>query len=381
MNAPCRGLRCLCCTEVLLDVAPATLGLTQVFEEIGKAMRVVPLTARLGMLLDPSADVTALLTVAPFETCLRKGEASHEGGDDMALVGSLARRLFEIEMLLFPHALNREWTQEKRNAFRRRLACVRTSSRLALLLHQFAASALESLTILAAAQCEKPAADARSTKSSPKVQHFLPVVGDEVVYVLTGHRQHLREKTEPPRPWEAEADPDMGDHQVMCVVENVTHYKPVPLNVFKARDFADEMMEKDKKGDKEPRSQACMCVRLRPNGAKKQAGSASCSLDGSFQVSVYLDSSLPEFVVNKTTFEQTCKLKVGTRVKMWFANVETAASHRKGASRNSGGTWYHGSVVNNLYAANADPWECIQVRWDNDTQITYVCPWELQTET
>ena len=124
----------------------------------------------------------------------------------------------------------------------------------------------------------------------------------------------------------------------MCVVEAVTHYKPVPLNVFKARDFSDDAAEtqnsNNKKRDvKEPKSQACICVRLRPLAAAKKkekekgVGDSSTSsvyssplLDGSFQASVYLESELPEFVVKKAVFEQSCKLKNGARVKMWFAN-------------------------------------------------------------
>ena len=180
------------CTEVLLDVAPGALGLTQMFNEMGETMSVVPLTARLHMLLDLSSDASALLTGRPFGL---KGEDADAGAhgcrldDDageVAFVTSLARRLFEIEMQLFPHSLSREWTQEKRNAFRRRLACVKTSSRMALLLHQFAASALESFGMLDAAQCEKPAADVKASKSNSKLKHYLPVVGDEVVYIRTG---------------------------------------------------------------------------------------------------------------------------------------------------------------------------------------------------
>ena len=117
-----------------------------------------------------------------------------------------------------------------------------------------------------------------------------------------------------------------------------------------------------------------MCVGLRAAAAKRKAGAAG-GQDSCFQVSVYLDSSLPEFVVKKAVFEQSCKIKPGARVKMWFATVETQRKGKGGAAAN--GTWYHGSVVNNVFAEDGEPWECVVVRWDRHEELTRVCPWEL----
>ena len=86
-------------------------------------------------------------------------------------------------------------------------------------------------------------------------------------------------------------------------------------------------------------------------------------------MTVYQDSSLPEFVVKRSVFEQSCKVKTGTRVKMWFAND---ASRKAGKS---GGMWYHGVVLNNNFPNDAEPWECVQVRWESDTELTMACPW------
>jgi hypothetical protein len=205
--------------------------------------------------------------------------------------------------------------------------CIRTVSRMALLLDQLARAVQDSLGTLAAAAMDKPP---DRSKSHAKSKHYVPAAGDEVVYIRAGHRQHLREKTQPPRPWEAEAD-EGGKHHVTCVVEHVSYYNPVALNVFKARDFADE----GEKVQKEPKSQPCMCVRLRPSGSKRKASGAAD--DGCFHVSVYEESNLPEFLVKKGVFEQSCKLKPGTRVRMWFATQDTS---RKPSSKAAAGTWY-----------------------------------------
>lgn len=309
----------------------------------------------------------------------------------------------------------------------------RTVSRMALLLDQMAGAVRDSLGALAAAALDKTPAPERS-KSHAKSKHYVPAVGDEVVYIRAGHRQHLREKTQPPRPWDAEAEGG-SKHYVTCFVEHVSYYNPVALNVFKARDFADE-------GEKEPKSQPCICVRLRPSGAKRKTAGAACpASDASFHVSVYQESSLPEFLVKKAVFEQSCKLKPATRVKMWFATVD---SSRKPSSKAASGTWYlclhlhctcldllalaqpstcslvpvlhvrivlaappmakkrdlllvlvpypreratyavwhvvhryQGSVVSNTFPEDAQPWECILVRWDKHEELTRVCPWEL----
>jgi hypothetical protein len=65
------------------------------------------------------------------------------------------------------------------------------------------------------------------------------------------------------------------------------------------------------------------------------------------QVTMYEDSSLPEFVVNKATFDKGCQLMKGTRVKMYFSNVDSG-TQRKAAAKPAG-TWYTGVVVNNLF--------------------------------
>ena len=62
---------------------------------------------------------------------------------------------------------------------------------------------------------------------------------------------------------------------------------------------------------------------------------------------MYEDSSLPEFVVNKATFDKGCQLMKGTRVKMYFSNVDSG-TQRKAAAKPAG-TWYTGVVVNNLF--------------------------------
>lgn len=97
--------------------------------------------------------------------------------------------------------------------------------------------------------------------------------------------------------------------------------------------------------------------------------------------------------MKKATFEQTCKLKKGARVKMWFAKLDTPqriakppASNTKSlgppnakfAAATSLGTWYLGAVVTNLYTPDTQAWECIQVRWDNHEELSHVCPWELE---
>ena len=134
--------------ELLLPLAPSSLVLREMFKELGAVMSIVPLTPRLLKLLDLSANVSSLLTCKPLSASraaliaapLEEEEASdemqaHEAADrkagkdrrrqDSQLVLDVAERVFAIETLLFPYALTREWTQEKRNAFRRRLASVR----------------------------------------------------------------------------------------------------------------------------------------------------------------------------------------------------------------------------------------------------------------
>ena len=95
-------------------------------------MNVVPLTLRLLKHLDLSADVSSLLTCKPMIKEDRDKMQEDEAADkkdrrrsDGELLADLAARVFSIETLLFPYALTREWTLEKRNAFRRRLASVR----------------------------------------------------------------------------------------------------------------------------------------------------------------------------------------------------------------------------------------------------------------
>jgi len=375
--------------QMMSGVAPSMLVLEQMFRQVGEAMSIVPLSPRIVKLLDLTADVRGLL---PFK-CPRLPAHRKAGGDgedmeeehwrkvrnEQELVASLRDRLFAIELTLFPHCLGREWTQEKRNAFRRRLASVRPASRIALLMHQFATAALEAVRVLSAA--ELPPMPVDKTPRS-KTKHYVPAVGDEVVYIPTGHRQHLQDKSQPPRPWEGQAQ--SSKHHVACVVEDVRHYKPVLLNVFKTRDFADEVEDegRDKKRGLQlaPMSLSCLCVRLRPVSLKKKhaagvaAHPAACT-DGCFQVTMYEDSSLPEFVVNKATFDKGCQLMKGTRVKMYFSNVDSG-TQRKAAAKPAG-TWYTGVVVNNLFPVDGQPWECVQVRWDNDTQLTMACPWEL----
>jgi len=381
--------------EVLGQVAPGGMVVTQMFKELASRMSLVPLTAHMLQLLDLSADVEHLLPALPRYSSKTRHASAHDDLPsaseelDDEVVAQVWRRVFAIETLLFPYALGREWTQEKRNAFRRRLASVRTVSRMALLMHQLSGSALESLGVLAGARFEKPPPDKSKSNAKSKVTVEELRVGDEVAYIRAGHRQHLKEKTEPPRPWEAEALGSLSAlPHVTCVVEHISHYKPVPLNVFKARDFADDLVEKDKKGEKEPKSEWCMCVRLRPLSVKRKSGGVWCDtvVDASFHVSVYLHSALPEFLVAKLVFEQTCKLKKGARVKMWFAKEsETLRKSASGAfncnakSRvPSGGTWYMGAVVNNLYTLDEQPWDCIQVRWDDHDELSLVCPWELE---
>ena len=174
-----------------LGLAPSGLVLTQMFKEMAEAMRVVPLTARLNKLLDLSADVSTLL---PFQLPASSSGPGHcvldeeeeggagrsEGASDDAMLTSIRNRLFAVEMLLFPHALGREWTQEKRNAFRRRLASVRTVGRMVLLLHQFVSGALDSLRGLASSEYEKPPGDNKPSKANTKAKHYLPALGDEV---------------------------------------------------------------------------------------------------------------------------------------------------------------------------------------------------------
>ena len=40
-------------------------------------------------------------------------------------------------------------------------------------------------------------------------------------------------------------------------------------------------------------------------------------------------------------------------------------------------TRYQGSVVSNTLAEDAQPWECVVVRWDKYEELMRVCPWEL----
>ena len=42
-----------------------------------------------------------------------------------------------------------------------------------------------------------------------------------------------------------------------------------------------------------------------------------------------------------------------------------------------GCTRYQGSVVSNTVAEDAQPWECVVVRWDKYEELMRVCPWEL----
>jgi len=117
-------------SEVLLPLAPSTLVLREMFKELGTEMNVVPLTPRLIKLLDLSADVSSLLTCKPMkkEDKMQEDETADKKDrrrSDGELLADLAARVFSIETLLFPYALTREWTLEKRNAFRRRLASVR----------------------------------------------------------------------------------------------------------------------------------------------------------------------------------------------------------------------------------------------------------------
>jgi hypothetical protein len=53
--------------------------------------------------------------------------------------------------------------------------------------------------------------------------------------------------------------------------------------------------------------------------------------------------------------------------------------HLTYAARCVGGvcTRYQGSVVSNTVAEDAQPWECVVVRWDKYEELMRVCPWEL----
>ena len=127
--------------QMMSGVAPSMLVLEQMFRQVGEAMSIVPLSPRIVKLLDLTADVRGLL---PFKCPRPPAHHRKAGGDgedmeeerwrkvrnEQELVASLRDRLFAIELTLFPHCLGREWTQEKRNAFRRRLASVRDASRL-----------------------------------------------------------------------------------------------------------------------------------------------------------------------------------------------------------------------------------------------------------
>jgi len=50
----------------------------------------------------------------------------------------------------------------------------------------------------------------------------------------------------------------------------------------------------------------------------------------------------------------------------------TYAARRLGVA-----TRYQGSVVSNTVAEDAQPWECVVVRWDKYEELMRVCPWEL----
>ena len=90
---------------------------------------------------------------------------------------------------------------------------MRTASRIALLMHQFATAALEAMRVLSAA--ELPPMPVDKTPRS-KTKHYLPAAGDEVVYIPAGHRQHLQDKSQPPRPWEGQAQ--SSKHHVVRAV-------------------------------------------------------------------------------------------------------------------------------------------------------------------
>ena len=80
-------------------------------------------------------------------------------------------------------------------------------------MHQFATAALEAMRVLSAA--ELPPMPVDKTPRS-KTKHYLPAAGDEVVYIPAGHRQHLQDKSQPPRPWEGQAQ--SSKHHVVCTV-------------------------------------------------------------------------------------------------------------------------------------------------------------------
>mmetsp|Transcript_11031 Transcript_11031/g.27030 ORF Transcript_11031/g.27030 Transcript_11031/m.27030 type:complete len:224 (-) Transcript_11031:209-880(-) len=200
---------------------------------------------------------------------------------------------------------------------------------------------------------------------APLKQHYIPEVGDEVVFVRSGHEAHLVEFDQPRRPWDCSGRPHAVEP---CVVESVVPFRPIPVYALR----------KGKPGESDNyapilRTNPFCCVRLR-SGAKDQEGKA----DSVFHVTLYIGASLPDFVVKKSVFDDVLDLAPGQKVKMWF-QTETRGKSPKTKQDKKGGNFYFGKVVTNSNEERQDPWECVKVLWDDDEtgETTDVCPWEL----
>ena len=299
-------------------------------------------------------------------------------------VSLLRCRLWNIEASLYPEGLPQAW-RPRRVAFRHALAKAKTVAQVCALLLEFIEYGLTEVKTLAKAE-EKGGGGSLKGMVAAARMPYVPEVGDEVVYIKQGHDLHVREWAQPRRPWDASYRSAPVE---MCVVEAVSCYKGVPVQAEVEAGGGESVVgtaegdekpaaapgerrrrrKEDKDGaDKDKKEEQplvmChpfMCVKLRPKDAAPGDDSAI------FCATVYASGTLPDFIVKKSIYDETCALKAGRKVKMYFIHERKK------------GTWYSGVVQSNKLEARpgGDPWECVDVLWDTEKSLSSVCPWEL----
>jgi len=342
---------------MLVPLPPSIPQVVALFNDICDRFKGVPITPEIAKLLNMQENeeikhATGKMVNRSVEINVR-AVREPESQDAKELIDGYKQCLWSLEEALYPHCLPREWKASKRARFKKRLVHCDTLCAMAYLLQEFDIHATTLLIDLADACASTGGVDKRTFKAK---KGYIPEIGDTVSYVRSGHRSHLDQPTQPRRLWEVEATENTMDHVEVCVVDQIMAFRPLPLDIVVQRP-QEGSKEADPVALAEPEyCNPFCCVKLQPKDSKAPP----------FQVTIYLNSRLPEFVVKHTVFEDSKAIAEQTRVKMWFANEEQ-----------KGGEWYQGTVVKDTRPESGDPWECMQVMWDGDNELTEVCPWEL----